>query len=53
MQDVREISATTKPVVAMAIGVPVLVFAGYVACLILPVIARLVAVEVVRAVTGA
>jgi hypothetical protein len=52
MQDVQEIS-TAKPVVALAIGVPFLVFAGYIACLIIPVIARLVAVEVVRAVTGA
>jgi hypothetical protein len=52
MQDVEEYSRS-GPVVAVALGVPFLVFAGYIACLIIPVIARFVAVEVLRTVTGA
>jgi hypothetical protein len=52
MQDDQNISSS-GPVVVVALGVPFLVFAGYIACLILPVIARFVAVEVLRTVTGA
>jgi hypothetical protein len=52
MQDVEEYPRS-RPVVAVAIGVPFLLFAGYIACLIIPVIARMVAVVVLRTVTGA
>jgi len=52
MQDVEEFPKT-RPVVAVAIGVPFLVFAGYVACLFVPVIVRVVMVAIVRTVTGA
>ena len=52
MQDVEEFPKT-RPVVAVAIGVRFLVFAGYVACLFVPVIVRVVMVAIVRTVTGA
>ncbi|WP_158786959.1 hypothetical protein [Granulicella sp. L46] len=52
MQDVQE-APKSRPVVAVAIGVPFLLFAGYVAYLVIPVIASAVMVAIVRTVTGA
>jgi hypothetical protein len=52
MQDVEEYPRS-RPVVAVAIGVPFVLIAGYIACLIIPVIARFVIVAIVRTVTGA
>jgi hypothetical protein len=52
MQDVQEIPRF-RPVVATAIGLPFLLFGGYIAYFIVPVIVRIVLVAVVRTVTGA
>jgi len=40
-------------VVATAIGVPFVLVAGYIAYLVIPVIARVVMIAIVRTVTGA
>ena len=52
MRDVEEFPEP-RPVVATAIGVPFLLAAGYIAYLVMPVIARVVMIAIVRTVTGA
>jgi hypothetical protein len=52
MQDVQEFPKSRR-VVATVIGVPFVLFAGYVAYLIIPVIASAVMMAIVRTVTGA
>ena len=52
MRDVEEFPES-RPVVATAIGVPFVLVAGYIAYLVIPVIARVVMIAIVRTVTGA